>query len=302
MIYTTNSKLLHYDINCDYHIPYEEKDLQTNTLISKTLNIFLNKYNTLFNTHTFILYNNDDLMSLINYVILCRIRGLTDFNFKIWNKPKRLKHFFGKQEHYVSSKFIKNNLCIIINSDNPIYKVDNDITKSKTKLYYETISLFPNEPTPDEIFIMELYFQLGLTNTLINPNNHKLIAFNNWCDSPFEFIYTPHLINFLTNQKPTISCIWISGDNEKDNLILQQIEQADTIAFYFYEKDEIPSILLDKTFNFLLKRKTNIPCKEYGNLNNIELCKKFINEKYNVEFFGEWNSLVAKRYEEELIQ
>jgi hypothetical protein len=147
---------------------------------------------------------------------------------------------------------------------------------------------------------MALYFQLGLTNTLINPNNIKLIGFNNWCDSPFEFMYPPQFINSLTNQKPIISCVWISGNNEEDNLTLQQIEQADTIAFYFYEGDEIPPILLDKTFNFLLKRKTNIPCKEYGNLNNTELCKKFINEKYGINFFGKWDSPTAKQYEEEL--
>ena len=301
MIYTINSKLLHYDINCDYHIPYEEKDLQTNTLISKTLNDFLIKYNTLFNTHTFILNNNDDLLSLINYVILCRIRGLTDFNFKILNKPKRLKHFFGKQEHYISSKFLKKNSCVIISSDNPIYKVDTDIEKSNTKLNYETISLFSNEPTPDEIFIMSLYFQLGLTNTAINPNNVKLIGFNTWCDTPFELMYPPQFINYLPKEKPLISCIWITGDNEKDSISLQQVEQENTIAFYFYADDEIPSILLDKTFNFLLKRKTNIPCEEYGNLNNIELVQKFVKEESPIKFIGEWNTDIAKKYEEAII-
>ena len=232
---------------------------------------------------------------------MCRIRGLTDFNFKIFNKPKRLKHFFGKQEHYISSKFIKNNPCVIISSNNnPIYQVDSDNIKSNTELPYETISLFPNEPTPDEIFIMKLYFQLGLTNTTINPNNVKLIGFNNWCDHPFEFMYPPQFIEQISDEKPEISCVWISGDNEEDSLTLQQIEQSDTIAFYFYKTDETPPILLDKTFNFLVKRKTNIPCKEYGNLNNVELCKKFINDGYNIKFLGKWDDTAAKQYEEEL--
>lgn len=282
------TKLLHYELNCDYLVPGQDKTNHANTLASRTINNFMIKYNTLFNTHTFVLENNDDVFTLLHYVILCQIRGLTDFNFKILNKPKRLKHFFNSQERYISEKYFKKNDCILISSNNPLYKVENHLEKSKNRIDCKTIQLFPNEPTPDEVFILKMFYCLGLNDDVVKMNNDNVSNFNDWCLQPFSND------NYIDNRlfevidsavKPTISCIWLCGDNEQDSLCLQQVEKADTIAFYFYEGN-VPLVLTDKTFAYLVKRKTNIPSQDYGNLNNKELAKEFAENGFNVYFYG----------------
>lgn len=282
------SKLLHYELNCDYFVPGQDKSNHANILASKTINDFMIRYNPLFDKCTFILENNDDIFTLIHYVILCQIRSLTDFEFKIYHKPARLKHFFGKQEKYVSSKFFKKNDCILITSNNPIYKVEKRLERSKDIIDCRTIQLFPNEPTPEEIFILKMFYCLGLNDNIVKMNNENISNFNNWCLQPFneDNYITDSLLEIVDSAvKPTISCIWLCGDNEQDSLCLQQVEKADTIAFYFYEGN-VPPVLTDKTFAYLVKRKTNIPSQDYGNLNNKELVNEFAENGFNVYFYG----------------
>lgn len=303
-MYNIESKLLHYSLNCDYTIPYFQKDLQTNTLITKVLNEFINNYSAYFKTHTFILENNDDLITLINYVILCQLRELTnDFSFKILYKPKRLKNNFGKQERYINSKFFKTNKdYFIISSNNPIYKVEKSLSKSNDAIQNK-ISLFNNEPTPDELFIIQLYYCLALGNTPINPNNLKIIGLQNWLDKPFNYLAPPDLNSVINNmEKPLISYVFINGDNEKDIISLQEIEQEDTIALYYFNGENIPEILLDKTFCFLIKRKTNIPCVEYGNLNNEVLGDTFLAKDFPIKWIGEWKDKNLSHYKEVKIE
>ena len=246
------------------------------------------KYNPYFDSYTFVLENNDDIFTLLHYVILCQIRSLTDFEFKILHKPKRLQHFFGKQERYVSSKFFKKNECILITSNNPIYKVEKKLERSKNIIDCKTIQLFPNEPTPDEVFILKMFYCLGLNNDIINTSNGSINLLNDWCLNPFDSYISYDLLKITdTMIKPTISCIWLCGDNEKDSLSLQQIEKADTIAFYFF-KGAMPPVLSDKSFAYLLKRKTNIPNEKYGNINNKELVKEFIDEGFEINYYGDF--------------
>lgn len=295
-MYNIDNKLLHYMLNCDYTIPYLSIDSQANTLISKTLNEFMNKYNSMFNTHQFILENNDDLITLINYIILCQIRNLTDFNFKILYKPKRLKNHFNKQERFVNSKYLqKNKNCILVTSNNPIYKVENQLEKSKDSISNK-IQLFTNEPTPSEIFIMQIYYCLGLTNTAISPNNQNLIGLQAWQDNPFNHIVPPNLMTNL--EHPIISYVFITENDKQDVASLQEIEQADTIAMYYFEGETIPPILMDKNFSFLVKRKTNIPCVEYGNINNHVLGNNFLAKGYGTQWIGEWKNKDLSHYKE----
>ena len=280
------SKLLHYELNCDYLVPGQDKSNHANILASKTINDFMIKYNPLFDKCTFVLENNDDIFTLIQYVILCQIRSLTDFEFKIYHKPSRLKHFFSKQERYVSSKFFQKNECVLITSNNPIYQVEKRLKKSKGIIDCKTIPLFPNEPTPDEIFILKMFYCLGLNDDIVKISNPSIQTFNDWCLKPFEGYISADLLDIVDNMiKPTISCIWLCGDNEQDSLCLQQVEKTDTIAFYFYEGD-MPPVLTDKTFAYLVKYKTNIPCQDYGNLNNKEIVKEFADNGFGIYFYG----------------
>lgn len=280
------SKLLHYELNCDYFVPGQDKSNHANILASKTINDFMIRYNPLFDKCTFILENNDDIFSLIHYVILCQIRSLTDFEFKIYHKPARLKHFFGKQEKYVSSKFFKKNDCILITSNNPIYKVENRLERSKDIIDCRTIQLFPNEPTPEEIFILKMFYCLGLNDDVVKISNPSIQTFNDWCLKPFEGYIPDDLLDIVDDMiKPTISCVWLCGDNNEDSKTLQNVEKTDTIAFYFF-KGDTPPVLTDKTFAYLLKRKTNIPCQDYGNLNNKEIVKEFTENGFSICFYG----------------
>lgn len=283
------SKLLHYELNCDYFVPGQDKTNHANILASKTINDFMIRYNPLFNKCTFVLENNDDIFTLIHYVILCQIRSLTDFEFKIYHKPARLKHFFGKQEKYVSTKFFKKNDCILITSNNPIYKVENRLERSKDIIDCKTIQLFPNEPTPEEIFILKMFYCLGLNDDIVKTSNKDIRAFNEWCLDPMgDTAMSYDLFKTVDNiYKPIISCVWLCGDNEKDSQALQNIEKADTIAIYFF-KDDVPPVLTDKTFAYLVKRKTNIPSEKYGNINNKELVKEFIDNNFEINYYGDF--------------
>ena len=298
MNYLIESKLVHYNINADYSIPNLSIDNQANQLITKTMNDFCMKYGPLFKTDKiFIFYNEDTLISLIEYCILCNIRSITEFKFKLYNKPKHLKNRFNKTDKFVSNSFLKKNRdkIIIIRSNNPIYHIVDDIIYSDREyIGYENISLFETEPTPNELFCLQIFYGATYQDPIIKPSNYTINSINNWFKEPFSYVVPPAYKRFSLN-KPSVSLCWIKEDgNDKDNSkVLQEIEKADTIALYFYYGEE-PFILQDKTYNFLIKRRTNIPYEAYGNLNNVELARLFIDNNFEINWIGDWTDIDRK--------
>ncbi len=291
-----NNKLLHYLLNMDYKVSSQNIDIQTNILINKVINNFIKQESTLFKNKTYIFFNNDDILSIIEYHILCSIRSISDFDFIIYNKPQKIKNYFSKKEKYIKYKQLlalnKDKTLIIESSNNPIYKVLNDNKISNSIIYnykiktiynkFDTYNLFNNYPTPDEIFIMSLFFKIGYQDPIIKFSNTIIEHFNNWCNNPLK--YNLDLKNIIDENKPPIYVIYLSNDNIKDSKNLNQMENENVISLYFY-KDK-PEILEDKLFNWLILRRTNIPSENYGNLNNISLLKDFQDDNYNIKFIG----------------
>lgn len=297
MDYLIESKLIHYNLNLDYSNPNLKVDVQSNLLINKIMNDFCIHYGTLFKSDKiFVFYNEDSLISLIEYCILCNIRNITDFNFVIYNKPKRLKNRFNKTDKFISKRELKKNKnnIIMIKSQNPIYHLFDDIIKQSI-IEYETISVFSVEPTPAELFCLQIFYGASYQDPYIKSTNIYIEGLNNWAKKPFSYTVPP-AFKSLANTNPSISYCWLKQDNDEYNSkVLQEVEKEDTIAFYFYEGD-VPKILKDNTYNFLLKRKTNIPAEEYRNLNDYDLAAKFYHyanesttQDYEIIWPGDWS-------------
>ena len=97
--------------------------------------------------------------------------------------------------------------------------------------------------------------------------------------------FSCHIQSF--NSKKVVTAVWFDDDNQKNNEIMQEIQDKNNMVFYFYNKK--PEILFDKNFSYLIKKTSNRPNEKFLNLNNYHT---IINLKqhyyYEIEFIGRW--------------
>lgn len=295
----TKKKLVHYEQDFDYPIPGQTNDSQANILASNIINQFLHDYDKLFKTKSFIYIYNDDLYSLVGYRILCNIAELSDFKFSIYGKPKKTKKFVAKSNR-VLSKRIFNSLkdeAIIISSFNPIYNVLK--IKTLSNEFEDTFSIV-RKITPNELFAFQKFYNFpNFSDTQIHKSNFSITAFQNWLAYPFSHTMPPA----LDHPKPIypINLIWIENNEDRDEAltqknieVLNEVEQADGLNFYYYINNEpyintTPFILNDLNYQLAVKHKTNIPSNNYKNMNHYQIPVELITEFHvPYKFYGDW--------------
>lgn len=287
------NKLIHYNLNLDYSLNFLSIEQQTNMLINKVINDFINKYEKDFNKKIFVFEFNDDLISTIGYKILIAISAIKpEFNFTIYGKAKKAKKQINyKKEKFISKRKLKKNKdnIIFISSFNPIYKVAN-LNRSSIDFIIPNFYLF-NQFTYQEILMAQQFYGIGyIKDHELNPKfNNSIEEFNNWINNPKNQIN----IEDYCAAPQKITLIWIEDNGYEENniKIMQEVEQSDNLIFYYYDQVEIPNILQDRNFIVLLKKTTNRPNEKFLNLNNYELPIKFL-LKYNnieIEFKGNWS-------------
>lgn len=277
-------KVQHYNLNLDYHKYNIDDETQTNYLIQKQINSFLNSYKENCDK-VFILEYQDDTISLICYNLLRIINSITDFKFYICGKRHKTKKYLKKIKTISKTKkdhLLKKEKAVLISAFNPIYQVI-DYNKVFKNFDYRYRLSPMIQFTPIEIEQTKSFYNIGdIKNDILNSpivENYK-----NWIsekptfeNNTFEY-YLPFISKEYKEQQ--IHLIKLSSDLTHNSEILNELENANGLFFY-YIPDNLEKQDLDKLkqqlyeFSFYIKNNSNI-CGYYNvNIDANEIANNF---------------------------
>ena len=302
MINSIDEKICRFQLDLDYPIYKVNLETQTNLLINKTINEFINTYEKDFNSKTFIYEFNDDLIGLIGYNILLCIQSIKpEFKFYLYGFRNRTKKYLSTKDFYSYRKVkkIKEDV-ILISSDNPIYKVVSIKSKSKILRRGKKNLSFIDAPkfhlmrkfTFNEILTAQIFYHIGYIKDSVESSNIKLTSYQRWVDSKLNTFYTntrpQTTYDKFFNEKFNVGAqklvyVYLNGEVDSINALLQEVEQSNSIVLYFGNWN---LLLEDTGFNFLLRRGENRPNPD--EFNNYNLASSFYCAGAQVDFIGEW--------------
>lgn len=254
----------------------------TNYLINKQMNLLVKQIKENKNK-IFVLNYKDDLLSLICYRIIKNVQAIESFDFYICGKTIKTRKSLNSKEKKISSfklkRKIEQNEAIIISPFNPIYQVFG-LTKTFKNFYYSSFKPLEHF-TIQELEQAQIFYHLGYyKKDKIQFNSDLTIVkdYSNFClqnDNIFDF--------FSKNYYNNIVLVKLNGNDEE---LLNEVENFDGLAFYFFNE---PPILFQSNYPLFLRHKVNIP-KDY-NCNNCDIPIKLIRE-YGAKpkFIGDWKS------------
>lgn len=300
------NKIEHFNLDLDYSNPlFNSLETQTNQIINSILNLYLIQFK---DKKKIILEYQDDLLSVITYRILKNICAINEFEIFIYGKKKKTKTYIEKKDKNISlrkiNKIIKKEKqdILYVSCFNPIYKVIN--SKKVFNVFqcdtYNPIANF----TPDEIHMTQVFYHIGYIKDEINFTSSIIKDYSFFCDSIYNMSsdIDIFLSNFLYPIPNEINLIWLCGDEKIDEEELKEIQNTKGMNFYFYQEE--PSIF-KSYFSLYLSNKSNIPNKNFGNINNYQLVNEFIkflekrkkekNINYTINWIGKWDNIIKNK-------
>lgn len=282
----TSQKIQMFNMGLEYPIKNFNLETYTNYLINQKMNEFVKEFEQDSNK-IFVLDYKDDLLSLICYRILKNLQTVSPFKFQLvlYGKSKNTKKDIQKEKKiciFRLNKLLKNKNTIIIQPFNPLYQV------AKTGISFKEFDCKIWRPlekfTPDQIKQTQIFYHLGYypKDKIQIDQNPIIQQFSRFCNGEKS------LIDFSEKEYYNkIALIKLTGKNEEDHIILNQVEDFDGLIFYFYN-EEYPQ-LLDSEFALFLKNKANVP--GFSNVNECDIPIGLI-RAYGVEpvYFGSWES------------
>lgn len=238
------------------------------------MNDFAKQYEKDLDRKFIILEFQNDTISLIAYNILKNLQSILNFNLLIYGKKKVLKKYFKTQETKRKEKFIfKRTLYKLIKKDkgilvtvyHPIYKV---VNSNKTFNNFIPRYNIMEKFTIEEIKKAIEFYNIPEINGISNKDFEDI---DNLCKGKESNI--EKLFSYFSVPIPDITIVKLTGDLEKDNNLLNVIENSDDLVFYHLEKDIDNYPILKSDFQFYLKNKGNIPRAAYLNINTKEIVK-----------------------------
>ncbi len=254
-----NDKLLHYSLNLDYPNPILTLESQTNFLIQKQLNYFLNFFNP--KDKILILEYQDDTISLIVYRLLKSITNIKNFQLFFYGRKFNTRSYVKKEKFITKrklNKLINSNKVIYISVDNPIYQV----IKNKKKFnYFPNITVHPIQNfTLEEIKAAQIFYHIGyIKNDIIETKETKL-----YTELEKGNIDSSLNLDSIEVVENSIVLINLTDSLEENEKVLNKVENLNGIFIYNFNKnfEEIKENkdLMNQlyTFGIYLKNKSNI--------------------------------------------
>lgn len=277
-----------YDFNLDYSIE-NNKEYETNMLITQVMNDFIHKYNAYFADYTFILEYQDDVFGLITYMLFKNLRSIFDFNFKLTckNKIKLTKSYLNKKDIIRYKKAIKTNSAIYFNCFNPLFyvinsqKIFNNLSKDK--------SLIANF-TPEKLLVACDFYQIH-DKKILNPwDALNCKYFSNFCNRNFSneasCCLDTYKIFYYNDIIPKIKVYNLTGTQDDFPIFDKILNEKNTIIFYNCPEDKINFI--KSNLNPYIEKR-NAVIEDF----NVNLPKEFI-EKLQSERTNLINSFNKK--------
>ena len=263
------------------------------------MNDFVKQYEKDLDKKFVILEFQNDTISLIAYNILKNLQSIFHFSLLIYGKKKILKKYFKSQKTKRKEKFIfkrtmnklmKNNKGILVTVRHPIYKVANsNKTFNNFIPSYNIMERF----TIEEIKKAIEFYNIPTTETEFNSQN--IIDLDNLCQGKLTNI--EQLASYFSIEVPNITIVKLTGEQETDNELLNDIADSNDLVFYHLEKkiDDYP--ILKSEFQFYLKNKGNIPRAAFLNINTKRLVKYLINKiPKKITFIGDFSEKEKKEW------
>lgn len=256
-------------------------DSYTNYLINKQMNYFIKNLST---SKIYVLDYKDDLLSLICYRILKNLQEVSPskFNLFLYGKKKKTKSFLVKKEKFVNSfwlkKKIKQDLIIFISPFNPLYEVTNSTIIFKD---FPCKTLKPIEKfTPEQLLKTREFFNLEDVDF---PEEENVNSFSSFCkrESTKTFEQIPKL-----KYNSDITLVKLTKDNERDQDLLNLVEDSNGLIFYYFEGNELPP-MLQGDYSLYVTNKANIPFSL--NINNNSIPQELIQNGCYPTFIGNWS-------------
>lgn len=268
-----NQKLRHHNLNLYYPCGFSV-EAETNCRIEQTISYFLNNYGKLAETHTFVLEYHDDVISAVCYRLLKVISAVlpNELNIVLYGRRRKTKEMVKGAKKISKFKLKRLKDYVYVSPFNPLYKVAgiDDIFK---KLPTGIPLWFPMESfTPEQLKVLRLFYHVDYISNDIIEDKELTEQFDRWCcgaitswlDNDFKF--NDNLIDEYT--ETDIKIIYLTSDLEKNELLLREIEDTDSIVLYHFP-DDINSkehqMIIDqlKQYALFIKRHSNA----IGNLN-----------------------------------
>lgn len=275
------NKYNHYLANLNYSIDNVKPEIITNTLVTKVLNEMLNFVESQPDK-IFVYDYNDDLPSLIGYklIILCRSQANIKFELRLLGKAKRTKKQLLKRQKFISEKKVKKNPnnYALISSFNPIYEVMGIEKSSKVFNLNNSFNVI-RQFTPRDFLICKKFY--GVEDFKYDWFSEDLMymeSINDRLNNLNEKSFWTGSLNPIRLDK--IDIVWVPADDIEAIKVLQQVQDSDTIVYYFYDEQEDYdsrgiALLYSYNYSYYVKNKTNIPSKKYLNINNYEDMKYY---------------------------
>lgn len=260
------SKVLHLNLDLDYPVENCPPDIQTNALISRTINNFYNLYKDNISTFNVVYEYRDDCTSYVGLKLVEILAEYMNFNFEILGKVKKFKTKERVRRSINEKELTKKENVLLISNFNPIYKVGLEDYSSK-KVSNGQIYNIMEHFTPDEILVAFTFY--GGTYEKIDKNdvikNPRVVEFGLWANTLNPKGYFPELETKQIENEIIVNMVYITGKTEIDMKTLQDVEQSNIINFYFYKEEK--NLLFDPNFQAYVSKRTNIPSNKYKNLN-----------------------------------
>lgn len=272
------NKLIHFKLNLDYYQGWSKVE-QTNLAISNLFTDFNIKFKNNIQNYTVVYEYRDDLIGKIGLTLISSISSVMGFDFYIYGKIKDKNK---KKQRIKLRKLKKLDNVLLISNFNSIYKVINQPEQSKKfspKIEWQIMENF----TPEEIFILQEFYQLGYDRE-IDIKVKRIQEYINWTLNPCAAAPFYYILN--TTEKIPLNLVWL--ENDKDYLVaaLQDVVNSNVMCLYFTQNKQDIKYLPDIEFNKICWNKSNIPCKEYLNWNKIYRNKMI--DLNNLNWVGNW--------------
>nr|DAS64474.1 MAG TPA: hypothetical protein [Caudoviricetes sp.] len=256
-----HNKLYRNYLNLDYQII----DNYTSQTDNKLNNIINNIY-MLINKNNYkniIIESKNDIYTVILYRLLNNLLSLRKFNIYIIGKTNKIKEYLYKDNYKKVINIKKINNKLILNTNNPLYKV----FFNNIKFNQNGISPF-YDLTPKQFNIIADFYNiknknlLDINNNIIN-SEYQLLCDNQNCNFKNVDLKQQMIYDLIKGGKGVYLIKFYDNNSEENNKIIDSIYDTNNIIYYINNNN---SFNIEERYNGnYFKKVDNSPNKKYNN-------------------------------------
>ena len=214
------------------------------------------------NYKNIIIESKNDIYTVILYRLLNNLLSLRKFNIYIIGKTNKIKEYLYKDSYKKVINIKKINNKLILNTNNPLYKV----FFNNIKFNQNGISPF-YDLTPKQFNIIANFYNiknknlLDINNNIIN-SEYQLLCDNQNCNFKNVDLKRQMIYDLIKGGKGVYLIKFYNNNSEENNKIIDSIYDTSNIIYYINNN----TFNIEKKYNGnYFKKVDNSPNKKYNN-------------------------------------